>query len=381
MTKINEIKQKITELKAKAREISENPNSTLEAIKDINNKLSVEMEKLKCEEILAKTTPTQNNAVKVEASKTTDYKKAFLNAIRNKATIEDRNSIQAFNKLSSYSDEDGGYLIPVDQRTKINELRKERFNFRDYVNIEKVSTLTGTRVFEKTADALPFVELTEGNEIQDVETPKFTTISYNVKSYAGILPMPNQLLQDADSSLESYLNKWLARKLNATDNNLVLTEINKITNRINVSTIDDLKTIRNTKLNMAFKPTTKFFMNSDAFNYFALQKDGNGRSLLEYDPKNPTQRMIDGCQVVEIPNDILKTTDNKCLVIIGDLKETFTIFDRQQISIMSTTIGGEAWKKNQTEIRAILREDIQKIDERALVLAEVDISTPVKGKK
>ncbi len=127
---------------------------------------------------------------------------------------------------------------------------------------------------------------------------------------------------------------------------------------------------------MAFKPTTKFFMNSDAFNYFAEEKDANGRPMLEYNPKNPTERIIDGCPVVEVPNDILKTVANKAIIIIGDMKEFLTLFDRQQLSIMTTQVGGDAWKNNNTEIRAILREDLQKVDERAIQIAEVDISLP-----
>ena len=51
MTKIDEIRQRITELKAKAKVIGDNPNATLEEVQDIHNKLKVEYEKLKTEEI------------------------------------------------------------------------------------------------------------------------------------------------------------------------------------------------------------------------------------------------------------------------------------------------------------------------------------------
>ena len=39
----------------------------------------------------------------------------------------------------------------------------------------------------------------------------------------------------------------------------VLDEIGKIESKTTVQSIDELKKIRNTKLNMAFKATTKFF--------------------------------------------------------------------------------------------------------------------------
>lgn len=115
-------------------------------------------------------------------------------------------------------------------------------------------------------------------------------------------------------------------------------------------------------------------MNTDAFNYFSEETDNNGRPMLEANPKNPAERMIDGCPVIEVPNSLMKTATNKAKIIIGDMKEFLTLFDRQQLSIDTTKIGGDAWKKNQTELRAIIRMDIQKVDERAIQIAEVDIS-------
>lgn len=376
MTKLDEIKQRVTELRAEARIINDNPNSTFEEIQTAQNKLKVEIEKLKTEELLAQNKVIPQGQKHEKTANDEKYKKAFYNMMRNKITSEEIEALKAYNKLSSATGADGGFLIPNDQMTKIIELKKERFSFRNFINVEPVSTKTGTRVIEKNADEVPFVNLEEDGTISNTETPQFAEIKYNVQDYAGILPVPNNLLQDTDTALEAYLNKWLSRKSNATDNKLVLDEINKITAKTIVTTIDDLKKIRNTKLNMAFKATTKFFMNSDAFNYFAEEKDANGRSMLERDPKNPTQRIIDGCPVIEIPNDVMKTVANKAKVIIGDLKEFLTLFDREQLSIMTTQVGGDAWKKNNTEIRAILREDLQKVDERAIQIAEVDISVP-----
>lgn len=376
MTKLDEIRQKITELRAEARIINDNPNATLEEIQGVQNRLKIELEREKNELLMAQNKIVPEGKKHEQTDTEKKYKKAFYNMMRNKVTLEDTEIIRAYNKLSSTEGTDGGFLIPQDQMTKINELKKERFSFRNYINNEPVSTKTGSRVIEKNADEVPFTLLAEGDTIPDVETPQFSLINYDIKDYAGILPVPNNLLNDTDIALEAYLNKWLARKSNATDNKIVLDEIGKIPTKISAQTIDELKRIRNTKLNMAFKPTTKFFMNSDAFNYFAEEKDANGRPMLEYNPKNSTERIIDGCPVVEVPNDILKTVTNKAIIIIGDMKEFLTLFDRQQLSIMTTQVGGDAWKNNNTEIRAILREDLQKVDERAIQIAEVDISLP-----
>lgn len=376
MTKLDEIRQRITELKAQAKVINDNENSTFEEVQAIRNKLNIELEREKVELLLA-----QNRALpEGQKHDATDaegkYKKAFFNMMRNKVTPEDIETIRAYNQLSSETGANGGFLIPKDQVTKIIELKKERFTFRDYVNVEPVSTKTGTRVMEVNADELPFVSLTEGEKIGDTGSPQYVEIEYKIQDFAGILPIPNNLLNDSDVAIEAHLNKWFSKKYNATDNRLVLSKVGEIENKTAVQSIEELKRIKNTKLDMAFKAKTKFYMNSDAFNYFSEEKDANGRPLLEYNPKNSTERMIDSCPVIEVPNGVMKTAENKAIIIIGDMEEFITLFDRQQLSIETTKIGGDAWKTNSTEIRAILREDAQKMDKRAIQIAEVDISKP-----
>ena len=378
MTRIDEIRQKITELKAQAKVIGDNPNATFEEVQDIHNKLKTEYEKLKTEELIAQNKANPDGAKHQGTDGKDKYKKAFFNMLRDKKLSEEEiETIKGYNKLSTTSGADGGFIIPVDQETAIKELKKASFSFRNYVNVEPVSEKTGTRVIEKNAEETPFAKLTEGENITDVApTPQFVQIKYDIADYAGILPVTNNLLNDTDVALEAYLNRWLAKKSNATENKIILDIVDGVSQKTTVQLIEDLKKIRNTKLDMAFKPTTKFFMNSDAFNYFAEEKDANGRPLLEVNPKNPTERMIDGCPVVEVPNSLMKTSVNKTKIIIGDMEEFITLFDRNQLTIDTTKIGGNAWKSNSTELRAIIRLDAQKFDERAIQIAEVDISKP-----
>lgn len=378
MTRIDEIRQKITELKAQAKVIGDNPNATFEEVQGIHNKLKTEYEKLKTEELIAQNKVNPDGAKHQGTDGKDKYKKAFFNMLRDKRlTEEEIETIKGYNKLSTTSGEDGGYILPTDQETAIKELKKQTFAFRNYVTVEPVSTKTGTRIIEKNAEDTPFVKLTEGENIEDIEiTPQFMQIKYDIEDYAGILPVTSNLLNDTDVALEAYLNRWLAKKSNATENKIILDVVDGVSQKTTVQLIEDLKKIKNTKLDMAFKPTTKFYMNSDAFNYFAEEKDTNGRPMLEVNPKNPTERMIDGCPVVEVPNGLMKTVTNKAKIIIGDMKEFTTLFDRQKITIETTKIGGNAWRSNSSELKAIIRIDAQKFDERAIQIAEVDISKP-----
>lgn len=248
MTRIDEIKQKITELKAQAKTIGNNPIATLEEVQDIHNKLKVEYEKLRTEELIAQNKGNTEGTKFTPEDKEKKYRTAFYNMLKGKVTAEDIEIIRGYNKLSSTVDADGGYIIPVDQVTRINELKKARFSFRNYVNVEPVSTKSGTRIIEKNADEVPFSVLTEGNSIADTDSPQFVQIKYDIKDYAGILPVPNNLINDTDVAIEAYLNKWLARKSNATDNKLVLDIIDKIATKTAVQTIGELKKLETQNL-------------------------------------------------------------------------------------------------------------------------------------
>ena len=373
----DEIKQRITELKAQAKVLMDKEGATPEELKQIRREIEAENEKL---EVLSAMDKVQAG----QAGKRIDlpqdegaekaYKKAFFNMVRGKNTLANDEILTAKNKLSS-SGEDGGYLIPNDQQTAINELKKHTFAFRDYITIEPVTTMTGSRVIEKDAEDEGFADITSGGEIADVTSPKFVNIPYSIKDYGGILPIPNNLKNDSDVNLEKYINKWLARKTNTTENREILKLLNTISTVTPVKTVDDIKTVINTKINAIFKPTLKIFMNSDAFTHFSKEKDAIGRYLLESDPKRATGKMIDGVPVVEVPNEVMKTEGQKAKIFIGDLEEFATLFDRQAMTLLSTQTGGDSFKTNTTGLRAITRFDVQKFDDRAMIACELDFST------
>ena len=373
----DEIKQRITELKAQAKVLMDKEGATPEELKQIRREIEAENEKL---EVLSAMDKVQAG----QAGKRIDlpqdegaekaYKKAFFNMVRGKNTLANDEILTAKNKLSS-SGEDGGYLIPNDQQTAINELKKHTFAFRDYITIEPVTTMTGSRVIEKDAEDEGFADITSGGEIADVTSPKFINIPYSIKDYGGILPIPNNLKNDSDVNLEKYINKWLARKTNTTENREILKLLNTISTVTPVKTVDDIKTVINTKINAIFKPTLKIFMNSDAFTHFSKEKDAIGRYLLESDPKRATGKMIDGVPVVEVPNEVMKTEGQKAKIFIGDLEEFATLFDRQAMTLLSTQTGGDSFKTNTTGLRAITRFDVQKFDDRAMIACELDFST------
>jgi len=62
-------------------------------------------------------------------------------------------------------DGDVGIVVPQDIQTQINTLMREWNDLSQYVTVENVSTLSGSRVLETDADMTPFAVVDE--EIHD----------------------------------------------------------------------------------------------------------------------------------------------------------------------------------------------------------------------
>lgn len=308
-----------------------------------------------------------------------EYKSLFFKAIRGQALTSDELDVMEKYKarLSSGNGEDGGYIIPEDIQTKINKLRQTDDDLRQYVTVVPVSTNKGARTLEKRAEHTPFQPLSEygdPNAMKEVDSPQFDRLSYAIEDYAGFLPVPNTVLEDTDQALEEYLINWLGKKSKATDNYLILQVVNSFTKK----TLDDyrgIKTVLNIDLDPAFLPGTKIYTNQDGFNYLDHLEDENNRPLLQPDPTRPTGKLLHGYQVVVLSNKTIKTEAGLAPFIIGDLKEAVVLWDRKQLSIDMTKVGGDAWRTNTTEFRAIQREDVTEWDKEAVVYAQINITT------
>src|SRR6185312_5015011 len=139
----------------------------------------------------------ENKKPDVPAEK--DEVKNFINAARNKFK----------NAMSEGSMPDGGYTVPQDIQTEINELRQAKDAAQNLITVEPVKTKSGSRVFKARAQQTGFVEVPEDGTIPEKATPQFTQLPYKVKKYAGFFKMTNEVLKDSDQALRSVLVRWI----------------------------------------------------------------------------------------------------------------------------------------------------------------------------
>lgn len=229
-----------------------------------------------------------SNVISGIVNKGKDVANAFVNAIKaglTKTPVAEKDMQILKNSMKEGTEADGGLTVPQDIQTSIKELRRSQDALETLVNVEIVSTESGTRVIEKAADQTPFDNVEEEAEFKEISTPQFAKISYKVKKKGGILKVTRELLQDTAENILGYLRRWIAKKSKATRNALIVNKINEITNskEIAIKGLDDLKDIFNVNLDPAIAVTSGILTNQNGFNWLDKLKDSDGKYVLQCD--------------------------------------------------------------------------------------------------
>ena len=306
--------------------------------------------------------------------------KAFTNAIKAawKKTDISPEDKEILNAMSEGSDEDGGLTVPKDIKTKIKELRRSEDALETLVNVEHVTTNSGSRVIEREADQTPFDNVDEAAEFPDVSTPQFENVDYKIKKKGGILKVTQELLSDTAENIMNYLKKWIAKKAKATRNFMIIAKIKEICKglEVTVTGLDSLKDIFNVMLDPAIALGAVVITNQSGFNFLDKLKDEKGNYILQKDPTQATKKLLFGeYPVIKLPNKTLQNIDGKAPIICGDLKEAITIFDRETLTIDISNLAAGMWERDQTGIKVRERLDIQTVDADAVVMGLATVST------
>ena len=276
---------------------------------------------------------------------------------------------------------DGGYTVPQDIQTRINEYRDAKFSLAQLVYTEPVTTNEGSRTYKKRAQQADFSKVGEGEKIGKKETPQFARINYKIDKYGGYFPVTNELLEDSDANITSTLVAWIGDESRVTRNKKILSKIATKT-KTAFEKIDDIKKALNVTLGSAFKNTSSIITNDDGFQYLDTLKDSDGKYLLQPIITMPSTYTLFNRPVIVIPNSDMpsdETVKGKRTIpfIVGDLKEGIVFYDRKKTTIASSNIASagdlNAFEQDLTLFRAIEREDCVVRDEKAFVNGSLTI--------
>lgn len=380
--KMRELLNKIAQKRMMARDFMDGENKDLEkaaALMDEADELQKEYD-LEARMYAAEkedNTPTDEEVAEEKANKQEkNVIKEVADAIRRVAKT-----------LNEGTGTEGGYTVPADIVTKIQELREAQFSLEELVTVESVSTMAGERTYKTRAQKTGFTKVGEKSAIPAVAGPAFSRLQYAISKYAGYLPITNELLEDSDENLVNTVLAWLADESRVTRNNLILAAIRTKAAKAIDSGIKGIKSVLNKDLGQAFKPTSVVVTNDDGLDYLDQLEDKNGRPLLNPDPTNSANMQLRaGATVVPIkviPNTDMATTESKVPFLIGDFKEGIVLFDRKKINIMTSNTAvvgsGEdeinAFEDDCTIFRGIEREDVRVRDNKAFENCYIDISS------
>lgn len=291
-----------------------------------------------------------------------DMKATFVKDLKNLV----RGRFDAISSVTTDTNGNGGLTIPEDVQTAIHELVRQFATLQNLVTVESVGTNKGSRVYETLSDINPMAEVNEGAEIQEGDYPKLSLIKYVIKDYAGYFVLTNDLLADTAEAMLAWLKKWIAKKVAVTRNTAIIAKLGTAAKKPTITKFDDIKDMVLTGVDPAIAPTSSFLTNQSGFAVLAKVKDAMGNYLVQRDVTQPDRYLLDGKPVTVIADRWLPDVSGSHPLYFGDYKQAITLFDRQSMSLMTTNVGGQAWRTNTTEVRVIDRFDVETTDADAI---------------
>lgn len=271
---------------------------------------------------------------------------------------------------------DSSLIVPKDVQTRIFGIMRALNDLSQFVRVEPVNTLSGSRVLEKDEAMTPFAIVDEYGVISESDNPKFVPVSYSVKKRGGILPLTNELLADSDQNVLSYVTNWIGKKAVVTRNRLITDLLLTLTPKA-LADLKAVKKVLNVDLDPSISISSVVLTNQDGYNWLDEQVDGNGRFLLQDDITQPGRKLLFGRPVAVCSNRYLPSiagTPNKAPIFIGNLQELIVLFSRNFFELASTKEGGDAFKRDTTDLRTIMRDDIKLWDTGAAVYGQLTLS-------
>jgi HK97 family phage major capsid protein len=278
----------------------------------------------------------------------------------------------------------GGYTVPSDIQTKVNQYKKTIVSLEDLITVEKVSEPTGSRVYQTKAQAPIFATVEEAAAIGAGTDPAFEQINYACEKRGAIFTVTDELLADSDADIQDLLAKWIAESDVRTTNTKIIGALNTLTATA-IDGIDGIKHAVNVTLGQTYKNTAVVLTNDSGLNYLDTLKDKNGRYLLTPDLNNPGQLRL-SCGAISVPvkvapdSELANPAAGSFPFYVGDLKEFMRKYDLQKYTIKlsdnATVNKVSAFENDLTYFRVTERNDFQKVDADAVARLTLTPATP-----
>lgn len=260
------------------------------------------------------------------------------------------------------------YLLPEDVRLEINELRKSYISARELVTVETTTSLSGSVNYED-GEITDLVEFEDGDDLGNVEDPKFVQKKFTIRFFGGLIPI-SRILQGAEKGgLMGYLNRWFVRKAVRTENKDIFAKLKAGYNGGTPKAVPGWEALKKSitlDLDPACLIDGVIATNQSGWACLDAEKNGDGDPVLQPNPANPTQKLFQGLPVKVYADAELPNIDATHFPIFyGSTKAgcTMVVYDGLEFTVSEHYLFG----KNQNCMRVIEGFDTMNTDTGAYI--------------
>ena len=374
MKKSDEIKKTVDELRHEVENLQqeEKYEDAAKRAKDLTNAVgqyeaALAMEKAALTDFAGTAAPVEENKVSDAVMRNRVFNKLVLGRT---LTEEERGYV---NQIGSPGQVEGtpakgGYLVPEEQMRQIREYRKAYTALKDFAHVQHANSISGKMptLGDETGKLTAFEEL---NSIKQSDFD-FGQLKYEIKDYGDIIPVSNQLLDDADVNLTAIIGQRFARKAVNTEND----EILKLLKKLTPTAVTDAKgfmKILNVSLDPSYYANARIVTNQDGFQWLSELEDAQKRPLLVPDVAAPDTYRFRGKPIIVVSNGTLPTETKKVPFYVGSIADYVAFFERAGVEIAVST--DFLFDKYATALRCVERFGVVADDTDAVKLAQVTL--------
>lgn len=280
------------------------------------------------------------------------------------------------------SDEDRALLTPVDStgspaqvETTTNPSRGSVFvpfetaDFTEFMStgVYRLRTRVSEYVARTLSGRIPLannpsaglVELfdeypTAGITKKDI---KFGSVDWAVKPYGAIVPVSNQLMEDANQDVMAIIAEIFFRAQVITENNMILTVLDGAGAATSMTDWTTLAKAVN-EVAPVGNGDKIIITNTDGWNYLDTLVDDNGLPILTVGLQDSPKRTFKGYEVVQLPTDVLPNAEGTGAIPFYAVspKDAVVFVERKGLELFYNPYGA-GFEKDATEIKVTCRMD------------------------
>lgn len=307
------------------------------------------------------------NRVEVPEKVTAEEVREFKNYLETRADIQG----------GSLTTESGFVVIPEEIVTDILKLKEVEFNLDQYVTVKDVQNGSGKYPVVRQSQVAALPEVAELAENPELAVKPFFELAYDIKTHRGYFLISREAIEDAKINVLGELKQWMARTIAATRNAAIIDVLKNggpgedgPTTTIPTQTVTDIDGIKDA-VNKNIMPNYEHnvaIISQSAWAEIDKMKDSQGNYLVQPDVKEASAKRLLGARVVVLPDEMLGA-DGANTVVIGNLKDAITLFNRSQYQAAWTNYMqfGEA-------LMVAVRQDVRLLDHKAAIVLTLDLA-------